>query len=199
MADCSCQTRSMSRVAVILWAGVAAIAGGVCWVVKGGVILLTGEEPPVVFAVSFALLPVALVGLYAAAAPRGGRLAKLGLALAATAEVAAAVAGLGSWLGPDPWSPREDTVTVLTPFIGLAGFGTLAALVLLGIVVRRTSALPHHWRGFPLLIAIAFVPLMVAGGVLESIDERLLEVPIGIGGAGWLALGVVIATAGGAQ
>ncbi|MFC5730824.1 MULTISPECIES: hypothetical protein [Nocardioides] len=172
----------MTRVAVIRWAGVAAVAGGVCWVVKGGVILLTGKEPPVVFAVSFALLPVALVGLYAAAAPRGDRLAKPGLALAATAGVAAVVAGLGSWLGPNAWSPRQDTVTILTPFIALAGFGTLAALILLGIAVRRTSALPHHWRTFPLVIGIGFVPLMILGGILENIDERLLEVPIVIGG-----------------
>ncbi len=171
----------------------SAVVAGACWVIKAVGILLTGAQPPLVFEAAFVLFPLALVGLYAAIRGRGGRLALCGLVLAVAAEVSAVVVRLGELIGPAEWVPEEDTVTILTPFIVLGGFGTFVALLLLGIAVRQTRALPGAWRSFPLSLAVAAVPLMVVGGVLEPFSERLLEIPIVILGVAWIALGVVLA------
>lgn len=165
---------------------------GAFWVVKAAGILLTGEQPPLLFELAFLLLPVALVGLYAALPRRRGRLATAGLALAGSAELSAVTVGLGALLGPDDWVPHEDTATVLTPFIVAAALGTVVALVLLGIETRRTDALPGRWRTFPLALGLAVVPLTAVGGALEAVDERLLEPPILLMGLGWLALGWLV-------
>ena len=178
---------------MIRWGGVAAVVAGACWVVKAASILLTGEQPPILFQAGFVLFPVALVGLYATMGRRGGPLALCGLVLAVTTEVSAVVVGFGVLLGPDDWMPSEDTVTVLTPFIVLAGIGTFAALLLLGLAVRRTRAMAGRWQILPLALAVSAVPLMVIGGALESVNERLLEVPLLVLGVAWIGLGVVVA------
>ena len=47
------------------WGGLAAMLGGVMWVFKGGAIILTGEQPPVVFEAALPLFAAGLVGLHA--------------------------------------------------------------------------------------------------------------------------------------
>ncbi len=186
----------MIRLAVIRSGAVAAAAGGACWVIKASTILLTGQQPPIFFEAAFVLFPVALLGLYAALGRRGGRLATWGLVLAVAAEVSAVVVRLGVLFGPDDLMPREDTVTALTPFIVLAGLGTFTGLLLLGLAVHRTRALPGRWRTLPLALAVSAVPLMLIGGLLEAVNERLLEIPITLLGVAWVALGVVLARQG---
>jgi len=186
----------MARLTVIRWGAVAAVVAGVCWVIKAAGIFLSGAQPPILFEAAFVLFPVALVGLYAALGPRGGRSAMCGLVLAVAAEVSAVVVGLGVLFGPADLMPREDSVTVLTPFIVLAGLGAFAGLLLLGLAVRRTRALPGPWRTLPLALAVSAVPLLMLGGALEVVSERLLEVPIVLLGVGWVALGVVLAQHG---
>ena len=118
-----------------------------------------------------------------------------GLVLATTTEVSVVVAGFGVQFGPDDWTPSEDTVTVLTPFIVLAGIGSFAALLLLGMAVRQTRVIAGRWQILPLALAVSAVPLMVIGGALESVSERLLEVPLLLLGIAWIGLGVVVARA----
>lgn len=183
----------VARGAVIRWGGAAAVVGGACWAVKAASVLLTGDQPPILFEAGFVLFPVALVGLYAIMGRRGGRLALCGLVLAVVAEVSAVVVGLGVLLGPDDLMPSEDTVTVLTPFIVLAGIGTFAALLLLGLAVRRTRAMTGRGQILPLALAVSAVPLMVIGGALESVNDRLLEGPLLLLGIAWIGLGVVVA------
>lgn len=172
---------------------VASVTAGACWVVKAVGILATGEQPPIVFELALVLFPVALVGLFATLGRRGGRLATWGLVLAVTAVVSAVVMGLGLLLGPEDWMPADGTVTVLTPFIALTGFGTIVALLLLGLAVIRTKALSGRWRTLPLGLAVSYVPLMALGGALEAVNERLLEVPVLLLGVAWIALGAVVA------
>jgi len=188
-----CHTRCVTRLTVIRAGAGAAVIAGACWVVKAAGILLTGGQLPGAFEFAFILFPVALVGLYAVNRQRGSRLAMCGLAVAITAELSAVAVGVGRVFGPDSWVPREDTVTVLTPFIVLAGFGTYMALLLLGLAVRRTQALPERWRTLPLALVVSAAFLMLIGGTLESLSERLLEIPILLLGAGWITLGAVLA------
>ena len=112
--------------------GVAAVVAGACWVVKATVILLTGKQPPIAFELPFGLFPVALVGLYAVSRRQGGTLATCGLVIALSAEMSAVAVGVGALLGPEEWLPREDTVTVLTPFIVLGGSGPSCRCCCLG-------------------------------------------------------------------
>ena len=102
---------------------------------------------------------------------------------------------LGALLGPDAWVPREDSVTILTPLFAVAGLGTFAALLLLGLAVRRAGALPGRGHSLPLALAAFTLPLLVVGGALEAVNERLLEVPILVLGLAWIGLGLVLARA----
>jgi hypothetical protein len=171
------------------WGGLAAMLGGVMWVVKGGAIMLTGEQPPMVFEAALPLFAVGLVGLHARLGGRGGRLGRTGLLLAYVALASALVALVGWTLAPAGWVPDEDSLTPLTPFIVLAGLGPFVGLVLLGIATLRVKAMPAPWSALPLLMGTGAVPLMLVGGVLELVSERLVELPIVLLGLAWVLLG----------
>ena len=171
------------------WGGLAAMLGGVMWVVKGGAIKLTGEQPPMVFEAALPLFAVGLVGLHARLGGRGGRLGRTGLLLAYVALASALVALVGWTLAPAGWVPDEDSLTSLTPFIVLAGLGPFVGLVLLGIATLRVKAMPAPWSALPLVMGAGAVPLMLVGGILELVSERLVELPIVLLGLAWVLLG----------
>ncbi len=83
----------------------------------------------------------------------------------------------------------DDEVFLLSATIPLTGLSILASLVLLGIAVRRVGALPGRWRSFPLSMGVAVLPLMMIGAILETLDERLLELPLVVLGLAWVMLG----------
>ena len=168
----------MSASRLARWGGLAAMLGGVMWVFKGGAIMLTGEQPPVVFEAALPLFAAGLVGLHARLGGHGGRLGKTGLLLAYAALASALVALVGLTLVPAGWVPNEDSVTLLTHFIVLAGFGPFVGLVLLGIVTLRVKVMPAPWSALPLVMGAGAVPLMLVGGILELVNERLFEFPI---------------------
>lgn len=174
------------------WAAVAAVTGGIGWVFKAMAIIVTGDQPPVVFEAGVVLFAFALIGLWSLLDGSGGRAGRVGGALA----VIAAVCGLSSLLvravGGEGVVPSEDEVTVLTPFISAAALGVLAALIALGTAVRRTGSLAPGFRSLPLAIGLGALPLLMLGGLLESVDERLFELPIALLGLGWVALGVAL-------
>jgi hypothetical protein len=187
----------MTRLALVRCGAGASILAGACWVIKSVGILVTGSQPPALFEFSFLLLPVALVGLYAALGRRPGKLAVCGLVLAIAAEASAVAVGLAWLLGPSDWLPQGEAVTVLTPLVVLASLGTFAALLLLGVAAFRASAFPGRWRALPLSFGVSAIPLLIMGGALEAVNERLLEVPLMIMGIAWMALGVVMGKASG--
>ena len=105
-------------------------------------------------------------------------------------------------VGGEGVEPSEDDVTLLTAFITGAGVGTFVALLALGVAVRRTRTLAPVPAGLPLAMGIAAIPLLIVGGALESISERLIEVPIAVLGLAWIGLGIGLwnaATHGAAQ
>jgi hypothetical protein len=165
--------------------------GGVMWVGKGSAIMLTGEQPPVVFEVALPLFAVGLVGLHSRLGGRGGRLGRMGLLLAyvALASELVVVVLVDLTLAPVGWIPNEDSVTPLTPLIILAGFGPFLSLVLLGIATLRGKPMPAPWSALPLVMGASAVPLMLVGGILELVNERLFELPIVLLGFAWVLLG----------
>lgn len=178
------------------WLGSSAIIGGLFWLVKGGAILLTGAQPPYLFEASPFFLGVGLWGLYLRLSPgQRGRTARAGAILALAAAVSAPVQLWAEVFAPE-LVPREDTVTMVTPFVVLAGLGVLAGAALLGIAVWRVAAIPLPWLS--LSIPLVFVALMIAMIFLEGLmgetllSGRLLEVPVVVLGVAWMWLGAMI-------
>ncbi len=88
--------------------------------------------------------------------------------------------------------PGEEEITVLTPFIAIAGFGTFAALFALGVAVRRAGALAAPYTSLPWAMGLAAIPLLIVGGALEAVSKRLFELPIALFGLGWIAVGAAL-------
>ena len=173
-------------------AAVAAVIGGAGWTVKAGVTLATGDEPALAFAVGSALFPLALLGLWSIVRSVDGRAARIGGLLAAAAVVSVVLGLLVRAVGGSAVEGSEDEVTVLTPFMAIAGLGTFAALLALGVAVRRAGALAPGYASLPLAMGLAGIPLLMIGGALETVSERLLELPIALLGLGWIALGTAL-------
>ena len=153
--------------------GLAAMVGGLLWIVKGGSILITGQQPPVVFEAALPLFAVGLLGLHARLEGRGGPLGKA-VVLVAYAALAAAILTL---------------VAPLAPFIAVAGFGPFVGLVLVGSATLQARIFPPPWSALPLAVGLGGPILILAGGDLALMGERLLEIPIVLVGLAWMLLG----------
>ena len=162
--------------------GLAALTGGLLWVIKGGGILLTGEQLPLVFEAALPLYAIGLLGLHARLDGRGGPLGKVGV-LVAYASLASAVIVL---------------MAPLAPFYAVAGFGPFLGLVLLGSATLQAKVFPSPWSALPLTMGLGGPLLILAGGGLALINERLLEIPIVLVGLAWVLLGYSVLVVKGA-
>lgn len=187
-------SRATSARSVVLrrCAAAAAVIAGAAWIIKAALTLGTGDEPPAAFAVGLVLFPFALLGLWSIVRGVPGRGAPIGGILAAAAAISVVLAALVRAIGGADVEPSEDEITALTPFIALAGFGTFAALFALGVAVRRAGALAARYASLPWAMGVATIPLLVLGGALETVDERLIELPTAVLGLGWVVLGVAL-------
>jgi hypothetical protein len=163
----------MASSALVRLGGLAAMVGGLMWVIKGGTILLTGQQPPVVFEAAMPLFAVGLLGLHTRLDGRGGALGKAGVLVAYIALVSAAIV----------------LITSFAPFIAAAGFGPFLGLVLLGSAVLQARVFPPPWRILPLATGLGGPLLILVGGGLAQLSERLLEIPIVMVGLAWILLG----------
>ena len=173
--------------AMIRWSGWAAVVGGAMWAAKGIAILVTGDQPPLLFELPLLLFPLGLLGLHARLDGHDGRLRSAGRVVAVVALVAGAVAAGVFVFDPD--------ASGVVPGIAIAGsaLGTIVGLVLLGVVARRAGIFPPPWHRLPFVMGLATpVLLSVVGGMLSEIDERLLEVPLVLVAAAWIRLGLLI-------
>ena len=159
-----------------------ATVGGLMWVVKGGAILITGQQPRVVFEAAMPLFAVGLLGLHARLDGRGGPLGKAGVMVAYAALASAAIV----------------LVAPLAPFYAVAGFGPFLGLVLLGSATLRARVFRPPWSTLPLAMGFGGPLLILAGGALAMISERLLEIPIVLVGLAWMLLGYSVLVVKGA-
>ena len=172
----------MASSTLIRMGGLAAMVGGLMWVVKGGAILLTGQQPPVVFEAALPLFAFGLLGLHARLDGRGGPLGKAGVLIAYAALASAAIV----------------LMTPLAPFYAVAGFGPFLGLVLLGSATLQARIFPSPWSALPLAMGLGGPLLILAGGGLALISERLLEIPIVLVGFAWVLLGYSVLAVKGA-
>lgn len=168
------------------------MAGGSAWLAKAAVIIATGDEPPAAFTIGFALFPFALLGLWSLVRDVDGRTPRIGGAIATAAAVSVVLAALVRAVGGASVEPTEQEITALTPFLAIAGFGAFAALFTLGVAVRRAGALAAPYTSLPWAMGLAAIPLLIVGGALETVSERLFELPIALFGLGWIAVGVAL-------
>ena len=160
--------------------GAAAGAGGLMWVVKGGVILSGGSQLPILFEVAPFFFGVGLIGMHASLVGGSTPLAKVGVVLAYVALPLAVGNVIIESLSADSFFPADLAV--------------LGSLVLLGLAFDRADLVQYRWRRWPLGLGLAFAPALVIGVVLESFDERYLEVPLVLLGLVWMSLGYLILT-----
>jgi hypothetical protein len=163
----------MASSALIRVGGLAAMVGGLLWIVKGGSILITGQQPPVVFEAALPLFALGLLGLHARLRGHGGPLGKAGI-LVTYAALAAAVLVL---------------VAPLPSLYAVAGFGPFLGMVLLGSATLQAKVFPPLWSALPLAMGLGGALLILAGGGLALMSERLLEIPIVLVGLAWMLLG----------
>jgi hypothetical protein len=163
----------MASSTLIRLGGLAAMVGGLMWVIKGRTILLTGQQPPVVFEAAMILFAVGLLGLHARLDGRGGSLGKARVLVTYAALASAAIV----------------LMAPLSPFFAVAGFGTFLGLVLLGSAALQARVFPPPWSALPLVMGLGSPLLILVGGGLAPISERLLEIPIVMVGLAWMLLG----------
>jgi hypothetical protein len=167
------------------------VAGGICWGVKSLAILVTGEQPPILFELAPTFFTAGLIGLYAGIPEKTG-LAKAGAALATVGLAMSVVALVTTRFGFEETAEDEFSPAIFSTFLLV-----VSALAVLGAASRRQNVLSStNW--LPLGLAISFVPLLMVGGLLSALNERLLELPLLVIAVGWTALGYVMVRTGSA-
>lgn len=175
----------MRREGLVRLGGIAAVLGGLAWVVKGAVILATGRQPPLLFEAAPLFLAVGLVGLSGRLPPK--RSSRQAGAVLAVVSICAWLVSVGMPVADGEFSPA-----LLVNSVAL-----LAGLIVLGVGARRYAVFGSRAASsLPLWLGIGTFPALAVGGALGAIDERLLEVPLVLIGAMWASLGVLITRVG---
>lgn len=159
------------------------------WLAKAGAILVSGAQPPLLFEGAPPLFAVGLVGLHAVLKGQPSALRTAGVWLAAMA--------IAAWLFTVVWqlthtglNPTTDEFVIPTSLTLLAtSFATIAGLVLLGLASLKAKPVAYSPRGLPLALGISYVPALIAGGALSSLNERYLEIPLVLLAIGWMTFG----------
>jgi hypothetical protein len=162
--------------------GVAALFGGAALFLKAAVILMTGNQPPLLFEVAPAFLAVGLFGLVSRALT--GK-AKTGGRTVVAVIFGAALVGL---VLPD----YGEAVSSATEVV--AGLLPTAVLISTGVLMRRRSVWAWPWRDLPFILGASIIPSVIVGAILETaLGERYLEIPLLAVSVGWMLLGYRLA------
>lgn len=175
---------------VARWCGTAAVTGGAMWAAKGVAILITGDQPPLLFEVPLVLFPIGLLGLHRRLGDRGSGWVRYGGTAAWAALASGVITGLTVVL-----AGKDAPEVLVGSGIAITALGTVLGLLLLGKAARVARLFPGRWRSLPLALGLSTIPAVsVVGGALEAIHERLLELPLVVIALGWILLGRAITT-----
>ena len=163
--------RTSGSARLIRIGGVAGLAGGLAWVIKGVAILAADDQPPLTFGVALPLFGLSLVGVAHLALRQVRRTVVVALAWLA---VAAGLVALMSELLDKGW----DTSIAASSLALLIGQLTLT----------RSGPAPAPLTFW---IGVGTLPALAVGGALAEIDERLLEIPLVCVGLAWMRVGWV--------
>jgi hypothetical protein len=161
------------------WAGVAALIGGLLWIVKSLSILIADEQPDFVFEVAPFFFAVATMGVVLTWEHNRGRASQNVRRFASVGVVAGGVAAVADVAGGDELLFGVAIATAVTIVIGLLGYT--------GRDLRRGKAL-GALSALPLALALSFLLAIPVGGALEGLNERLLEIPLLLIGVEWVPL-----------
>jgi len=142
-----------------VFSGLALLIGATLIAVKSVAILATGDQPPLLFEIAPFFFALGVLGLAPALGLIGAR-RRVVPALGVVSLVAAAVAVI-----------TELTGEVLGAALGVATLGAITGTLVSGWRPGGDQA-----KRALVLVAVAVVPTMLVGGILEEINERLLEV-----------------------
>jgi len=171
--------------------GGAAAIGGFCWLLKSGLVLLTGEQPLLLFEIAPAFFAKAIVGLAGRLTGQSG-LARAGALIAIVGGAAALLNSVRELLIA---ATGIDFMEIELISIA-AGFGWLFGLLFVGLTIWQRQTFSGKWRLLPVLLAVFPIPMIMllsilgeAMGLEPAVEERLIEVPLLLLGLGWMALG----------
>lgn len=166
---------------LLILCGVSALIGAALWFYKGIAILISGNQPDHAFEVAPFFFGVAALTLLYAVIGGIGRPRWLVATLAWLAVTAGVVAAVAHFAGQED---EFGDLAYLTNFVSI-----LVLLFMIGGDIRRKKLLPK-WSFTPLLLAWELLLALPVGAALESIDERLLEIPLILAASGWTMLGI---------
>lgn len=160
---------------------VAAALGGAAWLIKAVAILATGDQPPLVFEVAPLMFAIALLGGHAGCPSSGAHRCRWRLGGRSSSRAGSRLARHDVRCG---LIRRRFLTAYLSTFLCV-----LVGLILLGLASRYRTELARPVRVLPLLLGVFTFPLVAVGGVLEAVNERLLELPLVVLGLAWILLG----------
>lgn len=176
---------------MLRWAATLIALGGILLGVKAGAIMLTGEQPPLLFEAAGLPLGLGLLLLARWCITRFGNAQRL-MTAATLSSIAALASALGtlmelsSMAGAGTWDDVEPLESILAVS---SGFGPMVAALLIGLRLRAITGSARKIGRRALLVAIMFLPLMVLGGVTAGLaGERFFEVGLLMVAVSWLPL-----------
>lgn len=152
------------------------MAAGLCWTIKAVAILVTGQQPALLFQMAPLLMAIAVLFLGQQLPPGKRRTVCVGMAAGALL------------LGVAVLTDQVMALPNAASSIATAGANLLilACLITVGLSVRRR--LGSH---LPLVLGWITLPAILVGGLAaELLGERALELPLVALGVAWMALGV---------
>lgn len=177
--------RSTSSSSPVRLAAVLIAVGAACLGVKAIAILVTGDQPPILFEVAGLPLGVGLVflGRWSISQHGSARRLTVAVALSGVAALASAYGALMLILSQPIADPLESLLAIS------GGFFPIIAALLIGLRLRVLVGDVRVIGRRALLIAIAFVPLMILGGISAGVaGERYLELGLLLVAITWLSL-----------
>lgn len=166
-------------------AAVLVALGAACLGVKAIAILITGDQPPVLFEVAGLPFGLGLLLLARWSIAHDGKTRRLtaAAALSVIAALASVVWGLMEILSQEISEPLESVLAVS------GGLAPMVAALLIGLRLRTLPGSTRRIGLRALLIAIAFLPLMILGGIAADMaGERYFELGLLVVAVVWLSL-----------